>query len=89
MPAKTTGTIRANKPYAVFRIVFGVVFLGVGISQYERGGPFVHTAMVSFLIAVLFIGYGVVALVFNRKIGSKFEIDSAGPTERLAELAKL
>ncbi len=67
MPAKARGTIRSSKAYAVFRIVFGLAFLGIGISQYQRGGPFLHAAVVSFIIAVLFIGYGILALTFRRK----------------------
>ena len=89
MPVKARGTIRSSKAYSVFRIIFGIVFLGLGISQYRRGGPFLNTAMVSFFIAVLFIGYGIFALLFRKKIGSSFEVETLSPTERLDELSKL
>ncbi len=89
MPMNTRGTVRASKAYAIFRLVFGLAFLGIGINQYQRGGPYVHAAMISFLIAALFIGYGLFALFFSRKFGSRFEMETSTPTERLAELEKM
>jgi uncharacterized membrane protein len=89
MPVKARGTVRSSKAYAVFRIIFGLVFLGLGINQYQTGGAFSNVAAVSFFIAALFIGYGVIALVFRKKIGSSFEVETTTPTERLEELSKL
>ena len=48
-----------------------------------------HVAMISFLIAALFIGYGVFALLFRKRIGSSFEVETATSAERLDELSKL
>jgi hypothetical protein len=86
MPVKARGTIRSSKAYSVFRIIFGIVFLGLGISQYRRGGPFLNTAMVSFFIAVLFIGYGIFALLFRKKIGSSLRLK---PSRRRSVWTKL
>jgi hypothetical protein len=89
MPMNTRGTVRASKAYAVFRLIFGFVLAGIGISQYQRGGAYVHAAMVSLILGALFIGYGFFALLFRKKIGSQFEVEISTPTERLLELDKM
>ncbi len=89
MAGRTRGTIRASKGYAIFRLVFGLIFIGLGFSQYQRGGPFVNTAYVSFLIGALFAGYGVIALFSSKSLGAQIEMEAATPTERLNELSQL
>ncbi len=89
MPMNTRGTVRASNANAIFRLVFGIAFVGIGVNQYQRGGPYMHAAMVSFVIAVLFVGYGLFALFFNKKIGSTFEMETSTSTERLSELQKM
>ena len=87
--ARTKGTIRASKGYAIFRLIFGLVFIGLGVSQYQRGGPFTNTAYVSFFIGALFAGYGIVALISSKSLGAQIEMETASPTERLNELSQL
>jgi hypothetical protein len=89
MPMNTRGTVRFSKANAIFRLLFGLTFACIGVSQYILGGPYLHAAMISFVIAVLFIGYGLFALFFSKKIGSSIELETATPTERLNELQKM
>jgi hypothetical protein len=89
MPGRTQGTVRASKANAAFRMVLGLVLLGIGVNQYEKGGAYVQAAMVSFVLGGLFLAYGLFAFFFSRKIGSKFEFETATPAERLAELTQM
>jgi hypothetical protein len=89
MPMNTRGTIRASKAYAVFRLIFGIALAGIGISQYQRGDAYMHAAMISFVLAALMIGYGIFGLFFRQSIGSRIELETATPAERLLELDKM
>jgi hypothetical protein len=87
---RTRGTVRASKGYAIFRIIFGLLFIGLGFNQLTRY-PATGVPMFSFAIGALFTGYGIWALVAKKSLGNKFELETEAPTptERLAEITKL
>ncbi len=63
MPTQQTkGTVRASKGYAVFRIIFGLLFLGLGANQYSRYPSNNQLPYFTLAIGALFVGYGLVAL---------------------------
>jgi hypothetical protein len=83
------GTIRASKGYAVFRIVFGLIFIGLGVDQQFHEGPNGHISYFTLGIGALFVGYGFVALLTPKTFGTKLDIESPTATERLTELTRL
>jgi hypothetical protein len=87
---QTRGVIRPNRGYAIFRILFGLFFIGLGINQYSRFSSDSFLPYFSLGIGTLFIIYGVVAL-FSKRIGNRIELETINPSaeERLAELEKL
>ena len=88
--SRTKGTVRASKGFAIYRIIFGSVFLGLGVSQYLE---YPNHSLPYFTLAIgaLFFVYGVVALVAGKAIGSRVEMDTVAPSaaERLDELERL
>ncbi len=82
--------MRASKGYAVFRIIFGLIFLGLGYNQYSRYSGS-QLPYFTFAIGGLFVAYGVWALFARRTLGNKIELETETPsaTERLAEIARL
>ena len=74
----------------MFRIIFGLLFIGLGINQYSRY-PSGQISYFTFAIGALFVSYGVWALFAKRSLGSKFELETEAPsaTDRLAEITRL
>ena len=89
MPDSTRGTIRASKGYAIFRIIFGLLFVGLGIDVHSRSGANSHAGYITMAIGALFLGYGVVALFSPKVLGSKLEMSTPTATDRLAEITRL
>ncbi len=91
MPNITRGTIRASKGYAVFRIIFGLLFLGLGMNQYSRYPSNSQLPYFTLGIGLLFIIYGAIALFAGKTLGNNVELETSTPaaTERLAEITRL
>ena len=92
MPAqRTQGTVRANKSYAVFRLIFGVMIFALGVDQYSRYPSGSLLPYFSLGAGTLFIVYGLLALFASKVIGTKVDIQTEVPsaTERLAEITRL
>jgi hypothetical protein len=88
---RTRGTVRASKGYAVFRIIFGVLLLGLGMNQYSRFSGSSGLPYFSLTMGALFIGYGIWALVAKRTLGNRVELETEVPSteERFAEITRL
>jgi hypothetical protein len=88
--SRTRGVIRPNKAYAIFRIVFGLFFIGLGINQYSRF-PSLSLPYFSLGIGGLFVIYGILGVVAEKTTGNRIELESVEPTaaDRLEELSKL
>lgn len=87
---RTRGTIRASRGYAVFRIIFGLFFIGLGVNQYQRF-PNNQLPYFTFGIGGLFVAYGVWALFARRTLGNRIDLETEVPpaADRLAEITKL
>ncbi|MEJ0000548.1 MAG: SHOCT domain-containing protein [Verrucomicrobiota bacterium] len=87
---RTRGTLRASKANAIFRILFGLFFIGLGISQYVRypGAPLPYF---SLGIGMLFFVYGIFVLFNSRVVGNQLDLETVTPPteERLAEITRL
>jgi len=88
---RTRGTVRASKGYAVFRIIFGMLFVGLGMNQYSRYPAGSQLPYFTLAIGALFICYGVWALVAKRTLGNKVELETEVPSasDRLAEITRM
>ncbi|HEX4139167.1 MAG TPA: SHOCT domain-containing protein [Candidatus Methylacidiphilales bacterium] len=92
MPAqRTQGTVRANKSYAVFRLIFGLLIFGLGLNQFSRYPSGSMLPYFSLAVGVLFIVYGLMALFAGKAVGTTVDIQTEVPsaTERLAEITRL
>ena len=91
MPTQQTrGTVRTSKGFALFRIIFGLLFLGLGFDQYSK--PYTtHLSYFTLGIGGLFVVYGLLAFFGSKSIGSKVDLETAVPsaTDRLAEITRL
>jgi hypothetical protein len=87
---RTQGTVRASKGYAIFRIIFGFFFIGLGFSQYSRD-PSGQLPLFTFGIGGLFIAYGLWAFFAKRSLGNRIELETEVPSvgDRLAEITRL
>jgi hypothetical protein len=87
---RTRGTVRASKGYAVFRILFGLLFIGLGVNQYSRY-PSGQLPYFTLGIGVLFLVYGIWALFATRTLGNRVELETEAPSasERLAEITRM
>jgi hypothetical protein len=88
---KTLGTVRASKGYAFFRIIFGLLFLGLGVNQYSRYPSGSQLPYFTLGIGLLFLVYGLIAMFAGKTIGNKVELETLVPsaTDRLAEITRL
>ena len=88
---KTSGTVRPNKAYAMFRIIFGLMFLGLGVSQYSRYPSGSQLPYFTLGIGLLFVVYGIIALFGSKTLGTKVDLETSSPsaTDRLAEITRL
>jgi len=87
---RSRGTVRASKGYAVFRIILGLIILGLSVNQYSQY-PSSQLAYFTFAIGALLVAYGVWAFFAKRSLGNKFELETEAPSaaERLAEITRL
>jgi hypothetical protein len=87
---RTKGVVSASKGYAVFRMIFGLFFIGLGVSQYQRY-PGQQLPYFTLGIGILFLVFGVWALVARRTLGSRLELETEAPSakERLDEIERL
>jgi hypothetical protein len=83
--------VRASKGFAVFRIIFGLLFLWLGFDQYSRYPATSQLPYFTLAIGALFVGYGLWALFAKRSLGSNIELETETPsaTDRLAEITRL
>jgi len=89
MPNSTRGTIRASKGYAIFRVIFGALFIVLGVDLRSRAPEGSHAGYFTLAIGALFLGFGMVALLSPKTLGTKVDLTNPTATERLAEITRL
>ncbi len=67
MPTQQTkGTVRASKGFAIYRIIFGALFIGLGVNQLSRYPSGSQLPYFTLGIGALFLVYGLIALFFRQ-----------------------
>ena len=83
------GTIRSSRGFAIFRIIFGLLFIGFGFDTNSRAPADNHRGYFTIAIGVLFLVYGIMGFLSPKTLGSKVEADARPVSERLDELTRL
>ncbi len=88
METTTKATVR-NQGACIFRILFGLFILGLGIHRYwQYGGPS-DVALFTIGIGVISIAYGAYGFLLGNKVEVVTPTSTGTSTERLAEIVKM
>jgi hypothetical protein len=86
---KTTQATVRNRGASVFRILFGLAFLGLGIYRHSVEGAPPDAGLFSIGIGLLFFVYGLYAFFVGNKVQIQTPAQNATSTDRLGQILKM
>jgi hypothetical protein len=82
------GTVRTGKGFAIFRAIFGLFFIGLGVTQLYQ--PDIgHAAYLTLGIGAFLVFFAVARLLKPKGFDAKLEVEVPAAHERLAEISQL